>query len=49
MKDIVHYGLPYGIFGRIGIGFVKSQLEEIFTYRRKKLEDLSFINSDFVF
>jgi ligand-binding SRPBCC domain-containing protein len=44
MKDIVHYGLPFGILGRIGIGFVNSQLEEIFSYRKKKLEEINFIN-----
>jgi len=43
MKDIVHFGLPFGIFGRIGIGFVNNQLEEIFSYRKKKLDDSDFI------
>jgi ligand-binding SRPBCC domain-containing protein len=45
MKDIIHYGLPLGIFGRIGVGFVKKQLEEIFDYRHKKLEDMAFIKN----
>lgn len=41
MEDIVDYQLPMGIFGRMAHPFlVKSKLEEIFTYREKKLKEL---------
>lgn len=41
MEDIVHYKLPYGIFGRMAHPFlVKPKLEEIFAYREKKLVEL---------
>lgn len=37
MTDIVHYKLPFGIFGRLGIGFVKRRLEGLFDYRYEVL------------
>ena len=41
MEDIVHYKLPYGIFGRMAHPFlVKPKLEAIFAYREKKLVEL---------
>lgn len=41
MTDVVHYKLPFGFFGRlVNILFVRKQLEEIFAYRYKKLEQL---------
>ncbi len=43
MIDIVHYGLPFGILGNIGNGFVKSQLRDIFEFRKQKLNNTSYI------
>lgn len=41
MKDIVHYGLPFGFLGKIAHRlFVRKKLEHIFEYRRKKIEEL---------
>lgn len=41
MTDEVTYVLPFGIFGRIGHGlFIKKQLEGIFDYRFKKVEEI---------
>jgi len=41
MKDIVHYGIPMGILGQIANGImVKKQLQGIFAYRIKAVEDL---------
>lgn len=41
MIDVVHYVLPFGIFGRIANSlFVKKQLDDIFEYRFKKVEAL---------
>ena len=41
MEDIVHYKLPLGIIGRIAHRFfVRNKVEEIFSYRRKKLDSL---------
>ncbi|MBL7803624.1 MAG: SRPBCC family protein [Saprospiraceae bacterium] len=41
MTDLVHYRLPLGILGRLAhVLFVRRQLETIFAYRWKKLEDL---------
>lgn len=38
-EDIVHYGLPFGIFGRMAHPIiVKGQLEKIFNYRFEFLE-----------
>jgi ligand-binding SRPBCC domain-containing protein len=40
MRDIIHYALPFGPFGRIANNlFVRKQLESIFEYRRKRLEE----------
>lgn len=40
MTDIVHYSLPLGILGRIAHAlFVRRQLEGIFAYRRKKVQE----------
>lgn len=39
MKDIVHYGIPLGILGRIANKlFVKGQLRKIFEYRTVAIE-----------
>lgn len=39
MRDIVHYELPLGILGEVANAlFVKRQLNEIFEFRRKKVE-----------
>ncbi len=41
MEDIVHYKLPFGIFGNIANSlFVKKQLEGIFNYRKKILSEI---------
>lgn len=41
MKDIVHYKIPLGPFGKIANKlFVKRQLSEIFNYRHAKLEKI---------
>ncbi len=41
MVDKVNYALPFGIIGRIVHKlFVRKQVEEIFDYRRKVLEEL---------
>ncbi len=41
MEDIVHYKLPLGIIGRLVHRlFVKNKVEEIFSFRRKKLDSL---------
>lgn len=41
MTDIVHYKIPLGFLGNIAHGlFVKSQLENIFSFRYKKTTDL---------
>lgn len=42
MKDIVHYGLPFGIIGRLAKGIVQKQLKEIFDYRQSILSDITF-------
>jgi ligand-binding SRPBCC domain-containing protein len=41
MTDIVHYALPLGFLGRIVNNlFVKKQLEDIFNYRIKAVENI---------
>jgi ligand-binding SRPBCC domain-containing protein len=41
MTDIVHYRLPLGVLGSIGHQFiVKKELQKIFTYRYRKIEEL---------
>lgn len=41
MVDVVHYRLPLGILGKLANQLaVKSQLTSIFSYRRKKLDQL---------
>lgn len=41
MEDIVHYKLPFGIFGNIAnFLFIKKQLEGIFNYRQKILSEI---------
>jgi ligand-binding SRPBCC domain-containing protein len=41
MTDIIHYKIPFGFLGDIAQGLlVKPQLEKIFAYRFKKLEDM---------
>lgn len=39
MTDIIHYKLPFGVFGTIGIGFVKKKLNQIFNFRFKAVEE----------
>ncbi|RFM35695.1 SRPBCC family protein [Chitinophaga silvisoli] len=40
MTDIVHYSLPLGILGRVAHAlFVRRQLEGIFAYRRKRVQE----------
>src|SRR5690606_35147038 len=41
MTDIVHYKIPLGIIGRIMNSlFIKKQLNDIFLYRRSRLDEL---------
>jgi ligand-binding SRPBCC domain-containing protein len=41
MTDVVHYAIPFGPFGRIAHAVtVKGQLNQIFDYRYKKVEEL---------
>ena len=41
MTDIVHYKIPLGILGRVmNTLFIKKQLDGIFRYRHKKLDEL---------
>jgi len=41
MEDIIDYKLPFGLLGRLVHPFlVKPKLEEIFNYRKEKLEEL---------
>ncbi len=41
MTDIVHYKMPYGIFGKMAHTlFVKKKLKEIFDFRFKKVDEL---------
>lgn len=47
MEDIVDYKLPFGLLGQlIHPIIVKPKLEEIFSYRTKKLEALFGIYND---
>lgn len=48
MTDIVHYELPLGFIGNLTHSlFIKSQLEDIFDYRRKKVDDIFGTVSNF--
>ena len=40
MTDIVHYRLPFGFLGDLPHFMVKQKLEEIFTYRYNKVQEL---------
>ena len=41
MEDLVHYKLPFGIFGRLFHSvLVKPKLDEIFAFRKQKLIEL---------
>jgi ligand-binding SRPBCC domain-containing protein len=41
MEDIIHYKIPFGFLGQLAQPFlVKPKLEEIFKYRKEKLEAL---------
>jgi ligand-binding SRPBCC domain-containing protein len=40
MKDIVHYRLPFGIFGELAHPIVRKKLMEIFTYRFEKINEV---------
>lgn len=43
MTDIVHYQLPMRVLGRLAhVVFVRKQLEGIFEFRKKKMEELFF-------
>ncbi|MBJ6723366.1 SRPBCC family protein [Geomesophilobacter sediminis] len=39
MTDLVHYGLPFGLLGRIVVPLVRRRLSAIFEFRRQVLED----------
>ena len=40
MTDLVHYVLPFGIFGRIAHPLIRKKISEIFTYRSKVIEQV---------
>jgi ligand-binding SRPBCC domain-containing protein len=41
MTDLVHYSIPYGFLGRwANILFVRRQLDQLFAYRRQRIEEL---------
>lgn len=41
MYDVVHYKLPFGILGKLANAlFVKKQLQEVFDYRFKKVDEI---------
>lgn len=41
MTDIIHYKAPLGILGDIAVAlFIKKQLEGIFAFRKKRVEEL---------
>jgi len=41
MTDIVHYKIPFGIFGKlINTLFIRHQLKKIFDYRYRKMEEI---------
>ena len=40
MTDIVHYRLPFGIFGELAHPIVRKKLIEIFTYRFDKINEV---------
>jgi len=40
MNDVVHYSLPFGIFGQVALPIVKKQLSNIFQFRKNKIEKL---------
>jgi ligand-binding SRPBCC domain-containing protein len=40
MTDIIHYSIPFGPLGNIGLPIVKKQLHQIFSYRKQKVEEL---------
>lgn len=40
MTDIIHYKLPFGFLGALGKPVVQKQLNELFSYRREKVEQL---------
>jgi ligand-binding SRPBCC domain-containing protein len=40
ITDIVQYKLPFGILGNLGLPIVEKQLKGIFSYRRRKVEEM---------
>lgn len=40
MTDIVHYKIPFGVFGALGTPIVKSELKKIFEYRQRQIKRL---------
>jgi ligand-binding SRPBCC domain-containing protein len=40
MTDLVHYSIPFGIFGRLANALlIRHKLEEIFSFRRRVIEE----------
>ena len=40
MHDVIHYKVPFGLFGRLlNVLLIKRQLDRIFDYRYKKVEE----------
>ena len=40
MTDLVHYAIPFGIFGRLGHFMIKKKLQEIFDYRNTVIKKM---------
>jgi ligand-binding SRPBCC domain-containing protein len=40
VQDLVHYQLPFGVFGSVASGYVRGKLEEIFEFRRQAVQTL---------
>jgi ligand-binding SRPBCC domain-containing protein len=40
ISDSVHYALPFGWFGKLGLPIVRAQLRKIFSYREEKIKEL---------
>jgi ligand-binding SRPBCC domain-containing protein len=40
VTDAIEYELPYGALGRMGGAMVRRRLEEVFTYRQKRLPEI---------
>lgn len=39
IRDVIHYALPFGFLGNLGAFFVRLQIERLFDYRERMLND----------